>query len=235
MKILTATAMALVLTGLTAASAGAQTIGTFRWQLSPFCNVLSLTIIQQGSSYELTGTDDGCGTSGVAPATGTALVSGTSSVVMGITVIAPTGGSRQYSATINLTNFNGTWTDGDGTGTFSFNPVLPAVGSPRGPVERFFAFGHIREDATIRNGSSRLASVTRVSAGRYCVNFTEGVSQSRLESAVVGLAGGGTGAIFVRNTNGQQPFACPLNGALTVNIVNSAGANVDGRFSFVVP
>lgn len=235
MRTLTATCTALALTGLMAASADAQTIGTFRWQLSPFCNVVSLTIIQQGSSYQLTGTDDGCGTGGIAPATGTALVASASSVVMGFSVISPTGGSRQYSATINLTNFNGTWADGDGSGTFSFNPVLPAVGTPRGAVERVFAFGHIREDASIRNRSSRVASVTRVSAGRYCVNFTEAPSQPRLESAVVGLAGGDTTAIFARNTNGQQPFACPLSGALAVSIVNGAGANVDGRFSFVVP
>lgn len=235
MKTLTATYVALVLTGLAATSADAQTIGTFRWQLSPFCNVLSLTIVQQESTYQLVGTDDGCGTTSVAPVTGTAIVASASSVVMGFSVISPAAGSRQYSATINLTNFNGTWSDGDGSGTFTFNPVLPAAGLARGPAERVFAFGQIRDDGSIRNSSSRVSTVTRVSAGRYCVNFTETPAQFRLEGAVVALAGGGTTAVFARNTNGQQPFGCPLAGALAVNVVNGAGVNVDGRFSFVVP
>ncbi|MGE0814649.1 MAG: hypothetical protein AB7O28_14895 [Vicinamibacterales bacterium] len=226
--------LALALTGVATASADAQTIGTFRWQLSPFCNVLSLTIVQQGSFYQLTGTDDGCGSTGVAPVTGTAFVSG-SSVIMGFTVISATGGSRQYSATINLTNFSGTWADGDGSGTFAFNPASPAAGSPRGRVERVFAFGQIREDASIRSGSSRVASVTKVSTGRYCIDFTEPPGFPRIEGAVVGLAGSGTQTLFARVQNGQGSQCTSNSAQLWIGIVNSSGTYTDGRFSFVIP
>ena len=55
-----------------------------------------------------------------------------------------------------------------------------------------FAFGHIREDGSIRSQSSAVLSVTRVGAGLYCVAFTSAPSQVQLEGAVVGLSGGGS-------------------------------------------
>lgn len=101
--------------------------------------------------------------------------------------------------------------------------------------ESVFAFGQIREDASIRNGSSRLASVDHPATGRYCVNLNPQPSQNQAEGAVVGLAGGGTATLFARVTNGQQPFSCTQSNALHIQIVNSAGALTDGRFSFIVP
>ena len=46
---------------LLAARADAQPLGTFRWQLQPHCNVLSLTVTQVEGVYRLEGTDDQCG------------------------------------------------------------------------------------------------------------------------------------------------------------------------------
>ena len=43
-------------------SVSAQPLGVFRWQLQPYCNVVSLTITQSGGIYTLDGTDDQCGT-----------------------------------------------------------------------------------------------------------------------------------------------------------------------------
>ena len=58
---------------LLAADARAQFLGTFTWQLQPFCNVVTVAITQNGAVYRLEGTDDQCG-SGVdaASVTGTA-------------------------------------------------------------------------------------------------------------------------------------------------------------------
>lgn len=41
--------------------ATAQPLGTYRWQLQPYCNVLSVAVTQNGSTYRLEGTDDQCG------------------------------------------------------------------------------------------------------------------------------------------------------------------------------
>ena len=76
--------------------AHAQTIGTFRWQLSPFCNVLTLTVVLQGSVYQLVGTDDGCSGGTAMPVTGTAFQQG-SGVTMGLTAVSP-GGAPEASA-----------------------------------------------------------------------------------------------------------------------------------------
>jgi hypothetical protein len=101
--------------------------------------------------------------------------------------------------------------------------------------ETVFAFGQIREDASIRNGSSRLVSVDHPAAGQYCLNFSPVPAQVRTEGAVVGLAGGGAAAIFARVTNGQQNFTCPTSGALQISVVDDAGALTNGRFSFILP
>ena len=48
--------LAVVLgTVLTTGSAEAQTIGTFNWQLQPFCNIVSLTVSLSGPGYTLDG------------------------------------------------------------------------------------------------------------------------------------------------------------------------------------
>ena len=44
-----------------ASVASAQSLGTFRWQLQPYCNVISITITQEGATYRLSGWDDACG------------------------------------------------------------------------------------------------------------------------------------------------------------------------------
>ncbi len=49
----------LVLAGLVAlvapALAAAQSLGTFRWQIQPYCNILSLSVVQQAGIYVLSG------------------------------------------------------------------------------------------------------------------------------------------------------------------------------------
>ncbi len=42
-------ALAVSCAVLLAAGANAQTLGTFRWQLQPFCNVVTVTVIQHGA------------------------------------------------------------------------------------------------------------------------------------------------------------------------------------------
>jgi len=230
-------AMLVVLSlSLLPATSVAQTLGTFRWQLSPYCNVLTMTVVQQGAFYVLTGIDDGCGTTAPSPVTGTAFLDG-ANVRMGLHAVAPSGRGRSYSVAISPTTFGGSWTDGDDAGTFVFSPGVPTVGSPRPTtVESVYAYGHIREDGSIRNGSSRLVSVERPVTGGYCLNFASSVPQVRAEGMVVGLAGGGSAAIFARNTEGQAiGFSCANPAALKVWIVNSSAVGTNGRFSFVIP
>ena len=50
----------------------AQPLGTFKWQLQSYCNVLSVVVTQTGGVYTLDGFDDQCGTGKRAPVTGLA-------------------------------------------------------------------------------------------------------------------------------------------------------------------
>jgi hypothetical protein len=213
--------------------ANGQTIGTFRWQLSPFCNVLTLTVVLQGGVYQLVGTNDGCSGGTAMPVTGTAILQG-SSVIMALTAASPAGGARSLSASIDLANFNGTWTDGDDSGTLTFNPTLPAAGQPLGPAERVFAHAQIRADASIRNPTSRVLSVTKLGTGIYCINFTTPPSPRRLEGAQVTLGGTSPQAVFPHINNGQGE-GCPISGSLRISFTTAAGALTDARFTFLVP
>ena len=60
-RVMLATVMVCAATVLPAAAVSAQSLGTFRWQLQPHCNVLTVTVVQQGGQYQVDGTDDQCG------------------------------------------------------------------------------------------------------------------------------------------------------------------------------
>lgn len=111
----------------------AQTIGAFRWQLQPYCNVLTLTVTQNGSVYRLEGTDDQCGIGAKASAIGTAFLNPDGSVGLDINIVAASGaGPVHVSAQISLSTLSGTWHDSaGGSGGFVFTPGAAAPGSPR--------------------------------------------------------------------------------------------------------
>lgn len=123
-KIATVSAFVIAIAG----AADAQVIGTFSWQTQPYCNVITVQVHQQGPLYQLTGSDNLCGT-GTAPVTGTAVPVG-GAVVFGLTAALPSGRAAQISASISLATVSGTWADADGhTGTFAFG--ANTAGAPR--------------------------------------------------------------------------------------------------------
>lgn len=98
-----------------------------------------------------------------------------------------------------------------------------------------FAAAQIRADATIRNSTDRVLAVTSPTTGAYCIEFSEPIAQNRLESAVVGLAGGSIQVAFPRIVNGQAAAtACP-GGTLHVEVTDVDRSLVDARFSIIVP
>ncbi len=61
----------------------AQSLGSFTWQLQPFCNRLTVTVTQNGSIYTLDGYDDQCGTPQRAPRVGMATPNPDGSIGLG--------------------------------------------------------------------------------------------------------------------------------------------------------
>ena len=113
-------------------AAEAQSLGAFRWQLQPYCNVLTLTVTQSGGAYRLEGTDDQCG-SARAAAIGMAFQQLDGTIGLGLTIVgSPDGSPVHVDATINVATLGGTWRDSAGhTGNFVFTPGAGAGGSRR--------------------------------------------------------------------------------------------------------
>jgi hypothetical protein len=122
---------------LGAVPASAQSLGTFRWQLQPYGSVLNLNVTQQGSIYTLDGFESQCGGNASLPVSGVAVPQANGTVILGVTTINEQGRGLHTRATINLTNFGGTWSDnaGNTNQTFRFNPGETCPGGPRtGPI-----------------------------------------------------------------------------------------------------
>ena len=115
------------------AAAEAQTLGTFRWQLQPYCNVLTVTIIQQGGQYTVDGTDDQCGAQEKASVRGMAFQNPNGTIGFGLTIVtAPGGAPVHVEAAILMATLNGSWEDSSGNaGTFIFTPGAGLPGAPR--------------------------------------------------------------------------------------------------------
>ena len=109
----------------------AQPLGTFTWQLQPFCNVVTVNLTQQGAVYTMDGFDDQCGAAQRAALVGLATPNADGSIQVGLNIVTtPSGRGVQVAARFTLPSASGTWSDSAGNaGTFAFG--ASAAGSPR--------------------------------------------------------------------------------------------------------
>ncbi len=129
--------MRTVLTGvlvgvslLLTATAGAQPLGSFSWQLQPHCNRVTVTVTQNGGIYTLDGTDDQCGAAQTAPLVGVAAPNPDGTIGFGLNIVSPSGQPTPVQARISIATLSGTWSDNAGnSGAFAFG--ANAGGSPR--------------------------------------------------------------------------------------------------------
>jgi len=132
-------ALALAAVLLVTSVAEAQSLGTFRWQLQPFCNVVTVNVAQQGAVYTLDGYDDQCGAEQRAPLVGLATPNPDGTIGLGLNVVtAPGGRGVQIDARLSLATLGGSWEDSAGnSGTLAFgastggNPRPAPPGIPR--------------------------------------------------------------------------------------------------------
>lgn len=111
----------------------AQVIGTYAWQLQPYCNLVRLTVAASGGTYLVDGYDDQCGAPTRASVTGTAIPNPNGTIEVGLTiVVSPAGRPVHVSATVNPATLSGTWSDNTGaSGAFVFTAGAATGGSPR--------------------------------------------------------------------------------------------------------
>jgi hypothetical protein len=109
-------------------------LGTFRWQLQPYCNIVTVAVTQTGSTYRLEGTDDQCGAGrDQASVLGTAFPNPDGTIGFGMTIVTAPGGTPVHvDAEISTATASGTWRDSaGGTGTFAFAAAGGTGGNPR--------------------------------------------------------------------------------------------------------
>lgn len=115
------------------AAAHAQPLGTFRWQLEPHCNLVTLAVTQTGSVYRLEGTDDQCGAGrDRAAVVGLAFLNPDGSIGLGLTIVTSPGAVPVHvDAEIALASLSGTWrSTGASGGAFRFTTGAVTPGYP---------------------------------------------------------------------------------------------------------
>ena len=116
--------------------AEAQPLGSFTWQLQPFCNRVTVSIRQDGAVYTLDGFDDQCGAAQRATLVGLATLNPDGTIGFGLNIVTTGGKPVHVDARVSLPAGNGTWTDSAGNaGAFAFGAntggsarPAPAVG-----------------------------------------------------------------------------------------------------------
>ena len=110
----------------------AQSLGTFRWQLQPYCNVLTVRVDEAGGVYRLDGYDDQCGAPERARAVGVATLNPDGSIGLGVhIVVAPEGRALSLDARVNPGDGQGTWRDSAGnSGRFVLGAATGGVSRP---------------------------------------------------------------------------------------------------------
>jgi hypothetical protein len=109
-----------------------QPLGTFQWQLQPYCNVISVVVTGIGV-FSLQGSDDNCGGPRRASVVGTAFQNLDGTIGLGLNIVgAPGATPLQIDAAVTLPSASGTWRDNTGnSGAFTFTPGAGTGGSPR--------------------------------------------------------------------------------------------------------
>jgi len=212
-----------------ASAAQAQTLGTFNWQLQPFCNVVTVTVTQAGAVYTVDGFDDQCGAPQRAPLVGLATPNPDGSIGFGLSVVTVPGGRGvQIEARISIATLSGSWSDSAGnSGTFVFNantggtprPLPPAAASPIPPSFALRADGGFLAQGVLGTGTSPASGPgTRMMWFPGKAAFRAGeVSSTQWDDANVGLRS----TAFGLNTRANGAVSTAMGSNTTANGADS--------------
>lgn len=203
--------------GLVASVANAQPLGTFTWQLQPFCNRVTVSVVQAGPVYTLDGWDDQCGGAAPrAPLVGSASLNPDGTIGFGLNITTTPGGvSVNVDATISITTLGGSWRDSAGrSGIFAFGSATG--GNPRPPV------GPGSGDITAVLAGSGLAG------GGHVGDVTLAVDTLQIQTRVTGACPGGQAMTGV-NPNGS--VNCQVLGGGDITSVTAGSGLVGGGLS----
>ena len=193
--------------------ADAQPLGSFTWQLQPFCNRVTVNVRQDGAVYTLDGTDDQCGAPQKAPLVGLAAPNPDGSIGFGLNIVSPSGQAMPVQARISIATLSGTWSDSAGnSGTFAFG--ANTGGSPR-------------PTATSSGDITGVTAGTGLTGGGAAGDVSLAVNPAVVQSRVTTACPAGQA---LRSINQDGTAACePISGAAGGDITAvNAGAGLTG-------
>ncbi len=225
-------------------TAGAQPIGTFSWQLQPFCNRVTVNVTQNGGIYTADGYDDQCGAPQRAPLVGLGTPNPDGTIGFGLHVVTVPGGRGvQIDARITLAALGGSWTDSAGnSGTFAFNgntggSPRPAPSSGAGTIPGTFSL--LSDGGFVARGSISVGNLPASGAGTRMMWYPNKAAfrAGELTSAPLGSDGniGSHSTAFGLNSAaiGPYSFAAGVDAAAVgisgVALGNNVAAN--GNYS----
>lgn len=173
--------------------ATAQPIGSFTWQLQPFCNRVTVQVVQNGAVFTLDGYDDQCAAARRAPLAGIATPNPDGTIGFGLTIVTVPGGRPVHvDARIPFPTLNGPWSDSAGnSGALVFNGQ--AAGSPRPAPPAGGVTTNSVTSTTIVDGSVGAADVNntqvqlRLSGACPTGQYMTGASATGVPTCVPGL------------------------------------------------
>ncbi len=132
-------ALALVLPAMSVA----QTIGTFHWQMEPYCNTLTLTVVQDAAGIRLQGFEDLCDSIYLPePVEGSAVLASDGTAMVGLNTSIPGGFTNEGGRVvlrIDTTTLNGSWQDDVGRSGALLRVSTPTrAGTQRGSHSNSF-------------------------------------------------------------------------------------------------
>jgi hypothetical protein len=212
-RVLAATA---ALTAGLAVSAPAQSLGTFTWQLQPFCNRLTVNVTQSGGLYTLDGFDDQCGAPQRAPLVGLATPNPDGTIGFGFHIATSPGGKTvSVEARISLATIGGPWTDSAGnSGTLVLNGsaagsarpapaagpawgttmAAPSTAAGTGLVLRTASAGLLEPPPALMVESTPPTGVTLTGATGVAANVTRGAAVTGYSASDIGVMGASGGS-----------------------------------------
>lgn len=222
-----------LLTLSAAVNAVAQPVGTLRWRLQPYCNVLTLNVTQTGTSFTLDGFDDLCGAvSTPAPARGMAVPNSDGTFGIGLNIVVPDDviSPLELHASISVVNFSGTWRDSSGgAGAFAFNPQS-APGAPRPSIKPVFLSGLSAGNAAITNLATPVSSSDAATKAYVDMTVQSGVMSNWV--AVYANATLRQSSPNLAGTTIMRPAGQPV-GVYCVRFPPGAGVNDDATVGAV--
>jgi len=225
---------AATVVALWGAPAQAQSIGTFTWQLQPFCNKVTLSVTQNGGIYTLDGYDDQCGAAQRAPLVGLATPNPDGTIGLGLNIVTvPSGLPVHVDARISLGSLGGPWTDSAGnSGTLVLNGAAAGSARPAPTVSgTVLAVGSIPGTA-IANGAVGTAQIANGAVGN--AQIANNSVSSTQTSNEPGIASSYFNTPSVPVTPAAESIATvamrvPANGFVKIEVSASAFQAVAGQ------